>query len=616
MPTTTEMEKAFELLGQDQQPSGIGSAIWSGLGTGVSTLLDALRATALVPMSAYSGLMGGLVGLHEGTPFQSALKAASQTARGLSFGSEDPIYGYADYLADMNMGEGPIQETLGTVVDLTTGMITDPLAIAGSLRKAGVLGKALAKVMGKGPTSGRPNYPSTIDLRPGFFDKANPDLQGMRAASATSSETPPFRQLTQGAFEMPPAPLGLQRAIGKGQQFLGSGSRQIPEGLLFPEVMPEKPIRGMLSAGTIPGTLSESTKRLYESFGAGVGPKVEDLVQAFESIGLRKDLQKAARKTLGKKKSPSETDSNYVNWFKQRIFDAKSEAKGTEILDTLDSKNILPGDVQEKFWKDTYWKLNGGQQSYFKKYAKNLYNESDPTEIAKFAQQEAPLKHSQLEGSERGFWAMMDEANRLTGKTKKSPVDFSTLTDASNLPPSKYGPTPKISRGDKSIPTLVLEDGEIAYGKAGQQHFEINLEKKIPFDLVKERGFVSDIGYTNPGNVKGFTKKEDFLKGHREGNVKQNVMNQEYLNDIMGNYSPTVTQKLQQYFAVKNLKTGKVIVDKSVGSHGALIEKHKLQGLVSEEKLDSGWKVGDKFYHTVREAKDAIARFEAKGKTK
>lgn len=156
------------------------------------------------------------------------------------------------------------------------------------------------------------------------------------------------------------------------------------------------------------GELSAEIKEVIESLPSHKVTKVAETVP--------KKVGKVVEK--GVKKSP--VSSNYLKWFKERLYTAKSEEHAQNILDSLDSNKILPGDVHEKFWKDTFWKLDGSQQDYFKKYAKKLFNEDDPTKIVKFAKGESPLLHSQLEGIERGYWAMMDEANRIIKSSKFS----------------------------------------------------------------------------------------------------------------------------------------------------------------------------------------------------
>jgi len=145
---------------------------------------------------------------------------------------------------------------------------------------------------------------------------------------------------------------------------------------------------------------------------------VEELVKVAEEPTPREEK---LAKLKGEEVKPVEGSMAYLKWFKEKIQDARSEAKGQSILEELDNQGITPGEVHEKFWKEAYWKLNEDQQRYFIKYAKEMTGEGDPTKIAEIAREDSPLKHDQLEGTERGYWAMMDEANRLT---EKKPVSI------------------------------------------------------------------------------------------------------------------------------------------------------------------------------------------------
>ena len=108
------------------------------------------------------------------------------------------------------------------------------------------------------------------------------------------------------------------------------------------------------------------------------------------------------------------------------------EQKGSELLNNLSEKNITPKMVSNEFWEKTYWDLPAEVQQRFQKYLKNLTGHEpgsalyrdrqgnvirakDWIDVAKEGW-EVPNSVEALENIERGYIALMDEANRRFGK--------------------------------------------------------------------------------------------------------------------------------------------------------------------------------------------------------
>lgn len=99
------------------------------------------------------------------------------------------------------------------------------------------------------------------------------------------------------------------------------------------------------------------------------------------------------------------------------------ENQGQGILDDLISNSISPSDVSKKFWNETYFKLPPEVQVKAQKYLKSITGmepgstldtsgrkASDWFDIASIDDMPSSAEH--LEGIERGYVALMDDANR------------------------------------------------------------------------------------------------------------------------------------------------------------------------------------------------------------
>jgi len=104
------------------------------------------------------------------------------------------------------------------------------------------------------------------------------------------------------------------------------------------------------------------------------------------------------------------------------------EEKGQEILDNLEDANTSPASVSDKFWSDTFFKLPAKGQQNFTGYLKRLSG-MEPGDVlavnaktgekviaedwAQIANELLPNKVEYLEGTERGFVALMEEATQV-----------------------------------------------------------------------------------------------------------------------------------------------------------------------------------------------------------
>lgn len=402
MPTPFELAKAFDLSGREdvEEESGTFMKV-------LEPLLKIAGATALVPMTAYSGLLGGLAGATQGTPLQSALKAAWQTAQGMSLGTEEPTYGYSDYLSDLGMGRSTGKDILGAGVDIGVGALTDPLSIVGMVGTGGKLAKALYGAKGRmplrtgygrtirqgGPTvahTGTPDVPPRVGGYGGFWEKAPRETMGT-PLQQTTRLAEEQRLLGPGVFEQGPA-------VNPRQIAERASGWPMREGALIPEVIEQGP-RALLHAGVVPGELSEPTKRLVETFARGKGPSAEDLSTAMERVGLRKELTKAAKERVGRPPSIQTKSKTWTKTERQRMFEKrKAEVQAMEEWST---------------------RQRGGKPTYIEQ-SKEISREALQNEFLRIGQQgkEKALQHFKaLPDSEL---QQIAEANRLDPKLNRT----------------------------------------------------------------------------------------------------------------------------------------------------------------------------------------------------
>jgi hypothetical protein len=108
---------------------------------------------------------------------------------------------------------------------------------------------------------------------------------------------------------------------------------------------------------------------------------------------------------------------------------ATQDEKGQQILDDLDAKGVAPQSVAEQFWNDTFFKLPAQTQQYFKNYLKRITGmepgsvlavdkegndliAKDWVDLGKYNAVDLGDRVDTLQGTDRGYVALLDEANR------------------------------------------------------------------------------------------------------------------------------------------------------------------------------------------------------------
>ena len=156
--------------------------------------------------------------------------------------------------------------------------------------------------------------------------------------------------------------------------------------------------------------------------------------------------------------------------------ESKMEEKGQSILNELEDSNTSPKDVAKKFWGETYFNLPAEVQRKFTRYLKSLSGFEpgkywrDWLHIADEHTIDLPKDISHLEGTERGYISLMEEANRRYAEAK-----------------SKIAPEAKLIQGPKYAlgeAALIRETPETIIA-ALKDKFGKNINKAIERGDVK-----------------------------------------------------------------------------------------------------------------------------------
>jgi hypothetical protein len=137
------------------------------------------------------------------------------------------------------------------------------------------------------------------------------------------------------------------------------------------------------------------------------------------------------------------------------------EAHGQDILDGMEERGESPGDVADKFWTETYFKLPPAAQERFKRMAANhggdniLTEKDKPREVL-----DMPSKVEQLEGTERGFVALMKEGNDRFAEPTRQAIESKGATHATDEQHEQSRVRPERENGDAGRKTAEAGGGD------------------------------------------------------------------------------------------------------------------------------------------------------------
>ena len=294
-----------------------------------------------------------------------------------------------------------------------------PLGIpmdGGTPAQRAVRGWMRDNVVGKTPTevAELTRRDPTLLQGTGLRARALADILAQEAAPTAFEETP-------SAPAQPPATTPVQGELdfGGAEPSVGVPSGSVPpsgRAAGAPATAPTPPTGGLDTSERPAGTRAGDE-------GAPRGPL------GGEQIGL--DFE-------GETPAPADESEQrrrgFEDWLGRVVKKSVQEAAGQDILDDMEDKGVSPKDSARAFWRETYFKLPAEAQRRFQQLLKaetgmepgspitSDRRAADWLEIADdYVTNELPDTAGELEGTARGFIALMEEGNRRTRDISPTP---------------------------------------------------------------------------------------------------------------------------------------------------------------------------------------------------
>ena len=278
----------------------------------------------------------------------------------------------------------------------------------------------------RGPSA--PTKQTLAQVRQANFDKA------MRAKLGTPAEVAPVR----GKPLSPEAQANANQPIAEGRakaaELLRPAvedlNRQLGAGREEPVPVPNKavtPRRAKQVIDTTERTAPAREEKQFVARNADTGAEVArfndfDAAQAHKARFPNEDITHEAAVNAApedvRRQQTREALGNLLGRAGKRM---DMEGHGQDILDNLQENGTKVNDVANKFWDDTYFKLPAEVQARFRGELENHagMKKGSMTDVADTVKNhmDLPDNPAHLEGTDRGFVALMDEANRRVAGT-------------------------------------------------------------------------------------------------------------------------------------------------------------------------------------------------------
>ena len=194
-----------------------------------------------------------------------------------------------------------------------------------------------------------------------------------------------------------------------------------------------KPPAGLV--GQLYSRLNNMFQSLGNSFKSLGYTNAEDIFQKIERGEAKpKKVEKVAEKPVKVKKAPeakkvAPAQGRYQEWLDKVATRMAKEGAAQEILDDMEENNVSVNGVTKTFWDKTYFNLPAQAQKIFRKNLaehSGAGNNIDGDINSQVKNLDLPNEVQDLQGTERGFVALMFEANRRfapeeTTKIEKAP---------------------------------------------------------------------------------------------------------------------------------------------------------------------------------------------------
>lgn len=263
-----------------------------------------------------------------------------------------------------------------------------------------------------------------------------------------------------------------------------------------------------------------------------------------------KPLVEEAKKYKSADEFADKTKANFSNFLESYARREYKEQVGHEILQNLVNKNIPPTDVAKKFWSETYDKMPLDVQKRFNSLLEKQGNApGDVFMTTKDGVDVIPKNHKELgllsgqtygnsadllEGTERGYITLMDEANRRFSNPRLNDIWNEANKKIDNELPFENVPRPprtevpgtnffrKVGEAAKTKTTPVVEgDGTEIFRKIGQAtkpkidkiSYSESITKPVLSPKEAKLGeIISDLNDVSHGTAEKFTTPSNILE--------------------------------------------------------------------------------------------------------
>lgn len=259
--------------------------------------------------------------------------------------------------------------------------------------------------------------------------------------------------------------------------------------------------------------------------------------------------------STGKKPSAlgETTKAKSEKWFDGVIQRQKEEGWGQDVLDSMEEAGESPSNTAEVFWNKTYPALPDKGKKVFQRMFKN-HTGVELKDVDDYPSQYFDLgsKAEDLQGTDRGFVALMHEANSQFHR-----------------PQQGIGTTPK-----KEVPALAPAKGtEVrALGAAAKIW---NEESNVPFASLEKdtQQLVKDAHTDNYLNAETITRLEGLDRHNKIANKRSKVKVEEEADKLSNDVFGTTTKTKGKYTAKpESQKPGKVTITKGATYEGEFTE--------------------------------------------
>lgn len=263
-------------------------------------------------------------------------------------------------------------------------------------------------------------------------------------------------------------------------------------------------------------SIGTETTKMTRKKGQTNADLVREVIKTDEEVRVSREARGKKVQKTELEVTPAETTTiKPIERFMDRAMrNYAMEEQGQAILDDLEASETSPRDVAQRFWRETYSKLNAETQQRFRLYVSKLTGmkpgavtsvdrdgnqtiAKDWLELADFLNEDISNQVEHLEGTERGYIALMQWANEQAVAEVEAREEREAIQAESEevLPSAKYSEA--IEEGD----TEQIQDLKMEMAKNRQRLREDKSNTTAARNLVEQRKELGELLGVEPGEA-------------------------------------------------------------------------------------------------------------------